>query len=172
MSEGQGGRPKKHLTDEHHFKPEEPMVEVPINPIVPSEYIISSMESLDVDTNVATNAESFGQSKFIESPAEEKIRELLKKQHLVEEIGVDSTYGRNDGWKPIDSNLVSDLPPRNGMPIRISEEPKGDGVLAQWKKTRAFANPTKRWIETGIWIDFMSGLKVNFEPKYWRERFV
>lgn len=64
-----------------------------------------------------------------------------------------------------------DTASRNGTPIRLFDRPEGEGTIAHWKKTRAFANATKRWEETGKWIDFMTGATVDFVPKFWKERF-
>ena len=94
---------------------------------------------------------------FGESPLEEKINELVEL----------------NGYNPLpdgDAPHTSLLPPRNGTPVLITDNPQKPGVTAFWKKTRAFANPTKKWQTTGIWCDYLTGVKVPFEPKYWRAR--
>lgn len=93
-----------------------------------------------------------------ESPIEEKIHELVENSLL-------------NGWNIIEPDVVLNSPPRNGIPIRLSEEYNGEGVLAFWKKERAFANSTKRWEEHGVWRDFYTGMVISFKPKYWKERF-
>lgn len=66
-------------------------------------------------------------------------------------------------WRDIDSGATS------GMPHYVSDKPKGEGTLAHFRRTRAFAN--KRWNEVGKFVDFMTGVDLPFEPKYCRNRF-
>lgn len=88
-------------------------------------------------------------SRITESPVEQKIHVLMDKPI--------------NGWYHIDSAS------KNGMPIRLSEKPEGDGTIAFWKRTRAFN--AKRWQETGKWEDFITGGAIPFGPKFWRPRF-
>jgi len=99
-----------------------------------------------------------------ESPVEKKIHQLMVDSHL--------TASNNSvaGWHSIDTEIVLKMPPRNGMPVKLSEIPEGDGVVGYWKKTRKFANATHRWQESGKWIDWFTGMDINFTPKYWKER--
>lgn len=83
----------------------------------------------------------------------------------------DSESSLANGWNLIEEDISIKSPPRNGLPVRLSEKPEGDGILAFWKRLRAFANSTKRWQETGAWFDFHNGQQISFEPKYWKERF-
>lgn len=70
-----------------------------------------------------------------------------------------------NGWMPIETASL------NGMPIKLSLEPNGDGVVGFWKKTRAFANATKRYEPYGKWVDFMTGMDIGFTPKFWKDRY-
>jgi hypothetical protein len=114
--------------------------------------VASSTQSLPVAENVDTITTSSQQK---ESPIEEKIHELVD----------------INGWHPLHTQIVLLMPPRNGMPVRLSETTDGEGVFGIWKKTRKFANSTHRWEESGKWVDFQSGMDISFVPKYWRERF-
>lgn len=109
----------------------------------------------------------------VESPVEDKIHVLMEQPrvYIAEPQKVEVSPVAQHGWKSINTEVVLELPPRNGIPVYLSETPEGDGVLVFWKRVRAFANSTKRWQETGIWVDHNTGAKVSFEPKYWRERF-
>lgn len=60
--------------------------------------------------------------------------------------------------------------PRNGTIIFISETGKDKGEAAFWKKTRAFANATHRWEETGFFVHNITNLPVSFKPAFWRMR--
>lgn len=60
--------------------------------------------------------------------------------------------------------------PRNGSLIIVSETGKDLGEAVLWRRTRAFANATSRWEETGFFVSNRSGQKLSFTPKYWRVR--
>lgn len=68
------------------------------------------------------------------------------------------------GWQDISSA------PRNGVPVEVMDEFHTNIANVFWKKTRAFANPTHRWVETGFWCGELSGQKLNFIPVYWKYR--
>lgn len=115
-----------------------------------------SPESQTIGQPDVSNVDIIGNlSQNQESPIEKKIHELADVS----------------GWKHIHTEIVLQMPPRNGIPVRLSTTPEGDGVLAIWKKTRKFANPTHRWEESGKWVDFQSGMDISFKPNYWKERY-
>jgi hypothetical protein len=58
--------------------------------------------------------------------------------------------------------------PRNGTLIIVSENGTDKGEIAFWKKTRAFANATHRWEETGFFVSNITNLPLSFKPKFWR----
>lgn len=60
--------------------------------------------------------------------------------------------------------------PRNGALIAVSATGADEGVDVFWKRTRAFANATHRWEETGFFVNIITNLRVDFEPRYWRTR--
>lgn len=66
-------------------------------------------------------------------------------------------------WRPIDTA------PIGGLPCFISNEAEGEGVLAFYKRTRAFRG--KKWEEIGKWVDNLTGVDIAFKPVFWRERF-
>jgi hypothetical protein len=67
-----------------------------------------------------------------------------------------------DGYSSIESA------PHNGIPITVSDGKNTANVT--WRKTRAFANATHRWEETGLWSDELSGQKITFVPLFWKHR--
>lgn len=145
------GRPAtKHLHDDHHFKAvgEQEPVEVTENPIV------QNVEK-DLEAECAVSiTEEISVTPVTISPLESP----------VETISL-------NGWKPMETEVVLNTPPRNGIPIKVAETVQDSGIIVFWKRLRAFANATKRWQETGAWIDFHTGMKISFEPKYWKARF-
>lgn len=163
------GRPRKHLEDEHHFRTSDDAVAAgappapaesdqagelePQDSVTSAELIHETVVENTADYSVIPDAISLPK----ESPVEEKIHDLIEEAKL-------------NGWRTMDSDIVINLPPRNGLPVKVSEN-TGDGVVAFWKRIRAFANPTKRWKESGAWYDFHTGQKIPFEPKYWKERY-
>jgi hypothetical protein len=72
---------------------------------------------------------------------------------------------KQNGWEPIETV------PHNGFPVRITDSPEKEGVIAFWRKSRAFANATHRWQETGFWTDSIAGTNINFVPKFWKDRY-
>lgn len=58
--------------------------------------------------------------------------------------------------------------PRNGTLIIVSGTQEDKGEIAFWKKTRAFANATHRWEETGFFVSNITNLRLSFTPKFWR----
>lgn len=62
--------------------------------------------------------------------------------------------------------------PRNGSLIVVSEtgDSKDKGSIVLWRKTRAFANATHRWENTGFFVNNITNLAISFTPKYWRPR--
>jgi len=168
------GRPKKHPAADLHFQPastEEPMVAVEENPTTaPSAEI---QENPEVSTNsmhygdVQSDAQSVDMTTI--SPIEEKIQQLIEESRPVENV-ID--HIDENGWHIVDTEIVIQIPPRNGTPIRVSETVTGEGILAFWRRTRAFANATRRWSDSGKWVDFSTGLDLKFVPKYWKPRHV
>lgn len=68
-------------------------------------------------------------------------------------------------WREIDSSA------RSGLPYFVSDTAIGDGILAFYRRTRAFANAAKRWKNTGKFVDFTTGVDLIFQPLYFRNRF-
>lgn len=58
--------------------------------------------------------------------------------------------------------------PRNGTLIVVSENENDKGTIVFWKRTRAFANATHKWEETGFFANNITNLRISFTPKYWR----
>lgn len=194
-----GRPPKGHLQDEHHFhaaseKPEEPVVEVLENPTIAPDVGMMEDTTMSFSENLANTATSYQSVQNAtlagdglqnqESSIGEKIHQLVEISHGRTGTGATSTIiitasGKGypdsenlNGWHLIESDAVLNSPPRNGNPVRLSESPHNEGVIAFWKRERAFANATKRWQEHGVWRDFYTGMKIDFEPKYWKERYV
>lgn len=93
--------------------------------------------------------------------SEPPVQPLANKAEFVREVADKSPpYG----WQDITSA------PRNGTPIEVMDELNTNIANVYWKKTRAFANPTHKWQETGFWCGELSGQKINFSPVYWRQR--
>lgn len=69
-------------------------------------------------------------------------------------------------WQPIGTV------PRNGIPLQLSEtDDQEKGVIAYWRKTRAFANATHRWEETGFWTNTITGQNITFIPLFWKDQY-
>lgn len=68
-------------------------------------------------------------------------------------------------WEPISSV------PRNGFPVKLTDDVSLSGVVAFWRKSRAFANATHRWEETGFWTNSETGKNINFTPLWWKDRY-
>lgn len=60
--------------------------------------------------------------------------------------------------------------PRNGFPIKLTDDISNPGTVAFWRKSRAFANATHRWEETGFWTDSATGKNIDFTPTHWKDR--
>lgn len=60
-------------------------------------------------------------------------------------------------------------PGHNGLPIYLKNEDKE--VLSYWKRTRRFSTSVKRWEDTGVWTDYISGQPIDFIPTEWKPRF-
>jgi len=166
MSDERGrGRPKtKHLENEHHYRTSDDASAAGAPTAAAEPQSIEAMVENPTPPVSATSTES---------PVEQKIHVLVEQQRVF--LGEPQTIeiSQLNGWHPImESDTVINLPPRNGNPVRLAEKPDGEGVVAFWKKERAFANATKRWQEHGVWRDFYTGMKIDFEPKYWKERYV
>lgn len=67
-------------------------------------------------------------------------------------------------WQPISTVL------HNGLPVKLTDDPNKTGTIAFWRKTRAFANATHRWEETGFWTDGITGKTISFIPLWWKDR--
>ena len=174
-----GRPPKDHLRDEHHFRTSDEVAAAGAPPAAAESDQADTTgsatmpQSISAEPIVEAVVENPTLAPFVregldgiipitpisnESPIEEKIHQLVDNASL-------------NGWHPIDTEIVLQMPPRNGMGVKLSETPDGDGVLAMWKKTRKFANTTHRWAESGKWVDFHSGMDISFTPKYWKDRF-
>lgn len=67
-------------------------------------------------------------------------------------------------WQPINTAQ------HNGLPVKLTNDPGKEGVIAFWRKSRAFANATHRWEETGFWTDSITGKNIDFVPLWWKDR--
>ena len=133
-----------------------------IEDVVENPIVLTAESHLEPESGLPMQAETFAPHATTiqhESPAEQKIEELVEAANL-------------NGWHNIETEVVLELPPKNGTAVYVSDKPSGQGTLVVWKKTRAFANATRRWEATGVWIDFVSGIPIAFKPKYWKERYV
>lgn len=146
------------------------------------EKYIKESEIFEKDKNDITNNEFINifddeLKPDIISPSIEILNGTENLQSFDENIGEkkikDEVFVKYDdtifnGWKSIDSDIILHELPRNGMPVRLSEFPEGNGTLSFWKRTRSFQ--AKRWQDTGKWCDFMTGSTLIFDPKYWKGR--
>lgn len=134
---------------------------------VASNPTVQSAEPILPSASTVSEELLFPPDSIQESPIEEKIHALVE-QEKEEKPQVEL-----NGWHSIEKDChTANKPPLNGMPVRLSEKTDEEGIIAFWKKTRAFANTTKKWEISGIWCNFNTGLPVRFEPKYWKERYV
>lgn len=167
------GRPRKHLENEHHFRTSDDATTADASPV-------------DAESDQADAIVDFTEPPSVSAEPIEDVVEIPITHHVGMEVdrSKDDVYKEEvvatyhyiepenlNGWHPIDTEIVMEMPPRNGMPVRLSINNDSEGVLAVWKKTRKFANATHRWQESGKWIDFNTGLDISFAPKYWKERF-
>lgn len=129
-------------------------------PVLISEDIIAEVAPLEISRNL-----------LIDHPiTKEDDKSVIETQTIEESISIHQKLVTLpvEGWKII-GEQIQDIPPLNGMPVKISKDGKDEGTVAFWKRTRAFNG--KRWAETGKWLDFMTGVSIAFDPKYWRERY-
>ncbi len=70
----------------------------------------------------------------------------------------------SNNWKPIET--VS----RSGFPVKLTDDIEKPGVICFWRKSRAFANATHRWEETGFWTNSETGRNIEFIPTHWKDR--
>lgn len=119
---------------------------------------------IDPETMPASEAVSIvvGGEATENFPAED-VTTVTSQAPEVEKVHEKITSLKDTRWRDIDSGATS------GMPHYVSDTGTGDGTLAIYKRTRAFAN--KRWKEIGKFVDFMTGVDLPFEPKYCRNRY-
>lgn len=133
---------------------------------MPTETFVTSLNDDLTEYHSALEAESsFTQTEIPNHPAAPKIEalgEMVPDQEEpdVEEEPADTAHT----WEPIQTVL------RNGFPVRITGDVRTSGVIAFWRKSRAFANATHRWEETGFWTDTNTGRNVDFKPLWWKDR--
>ena len=183
------GRPRKHLADEHHFKSVTSVDDSAAGaPPADSEtdQVGVSTSSIETDTPAApiVSVDSFDivADDTAEAVVENPIvsAELLLENTALHTTGTISESLPEDaenvlsdsflnGWNTLDTEIVLQQPPRNGMPVFLSSKPDGEGTLAFWKRTRAFNG--KRYDKTGKWVDFQTGMSLVFQPRYWKARF-
>ena len=161
-----GGRPRKHLEDEHHFKTSDDAAAAGAPPAV--------ADSGQADASDGASAPDSASAELtheavVENPTLEPVNVISTESPIEKKIRALSDAASLNGWHPIETDTVLNSPPRNGMAVRIAESIEDEGRLAYWKRTRAFNG--KRYAETGVWLDFHTSQKISFEPKYWRERF-
>lgn len=187
-----GRPPKNHLQDDHHFKASDDLMSSDVFPLEEDESgkpVDEISVSEDIPEPVKAIVEAIEKTATI--PVSEKIAEMEsnvvtgeetpvthsmaehKRVLFVEPQSVEVAHGADqlNGWNLIDSDILIKLPPRNGLAVKVSETPSGAGVVVYWRRLRAFANATKRWQENGCWCSFHTGQKIDFEPKYWKDRF-
>ena len=94
----------------------------------------------------------------------EKVENVPSMEGQIEE-SVHAPELRDDiaDWQPINTA------PRNGKQIVVSDGTKDNESLAYWRRTRAFANATHRWEETGFFHNPITNSKIDFDVLYWRE---
>lgn len=175
------GRPRKHLQDDHHFKTSD---------VTDIEFLETSTDATtegappvaaDVDQAGAIVSEkelstpAVPDEVAIDNPITDHVE--LPEPDITPVVSIEDSapvsvvrnVKSNNFWNSIDTEVVLKQPPRNGMPIYLSEIDGGEGILGFWKRTRAFNG--KRYEETGKWVDFQSGMSIPFQPNYWKERF-
>jgi hypothetical protein len=101
----------------------------------------------------------------------EDTRELLKPSLTEMETARDEkiVFVADPAYKPVVPEGWFDIftAPRSGIPIEMMDS-KMNKATVHWKRTRAFANPTHRWEETGFWANEISGQKIDFVPEFWK----
>jgi hypothetical protein len=108
----------------------------------------------------------------IEKLAQEKAEETTA---ILPEPDLDEQEPANNevGEKPESTQVVNGWleitdAQKNGDQLVVSEQPKGDGVLAFWRKTRKMEH--FKWIESGKWSDTISHQTLAFEAKYYKAK--
>ncbi len=106
-----------------------------------------------------------------EAEEREDTRELLKPSFAEMEKAGDEgiVLVADPAYKPVVPEGWFDIftAPRSGIPIEMMDS-KMNKATVHWKRTRAFANPTHRWEETGFWANEISGQKIDFVPEFWK----
>lgn len=149
MAEGQRGRPKKHPHEDHHYRAQEQVALPEASDFDVIDEVPTGLVQAVPDYPLVASSESPPMEGIISNPpAPEEVKIPVSQPIL--------------GWKPIETA------PHNGLSAVISETAEGTGIVAFWRRTRAFI--AKRWQETGHWCDSSTGLKVTFVPQYWKER--
>lgn len=140
----------KHLAKDHHYKVQSEDIQVDIEEVTEEDPIVENVNPSSPQLTL-TDSPSFSALDVLTGSL---------KQEIVEEL---PSLELKNGWKSMDSA------PHNGLPAIVSEFGDDEGIVAFWKRSRAFL--AKRWQESGYWCDNGTGLKVNFTPQYWKERF-
>lgn len=122
-----------------------------------SENTESHPDSLQEEIIATPDEETQASEPEDASPVDEKI------SLVSEEIEKGKQESLNN-WDPISTA------PRNGFPIRVTDDFENPGVIAFWRKSRAFANATHRWEECGFWTDSSTGRNINFTALWWKDR--
>lgn len=105
------------------------------------------------------------------TPEQKRQHAMKKPEKIVEEQTEEKaeTLQENPKKPQYDYEDINSAP-RNGSLIMVSATGEDAGEAVLWRKTKAFANATHRWEETGFFISNRSGQQVSFIPKYWRAR--
>lgn len=148
----------------------EAIVENPIPPSPHNQSISSVISPQNTESGEPKNAaESLlidsdpMSATLTESPVEEKIQCLVEQERVFYSEPQTIEISDLNGWQHIATA------PIGGLTVHINNMPHGEGIDAFFKRTRVFNG--KHYVETGIWVDHMTGVKVPYEPKYWRPRF-
>jgi len=155
-------------------KPQSEQVVAPIEEIIEPESLIEEdEEAIEVEAPVLTPPEPEVPADDDDDESEED-EEPEEPEESLDESTQESSPApvpeEANGWHLIGDMIITH-PPRNGMPVKLAESTDDEGTLGYWKRTRAFANSTMRWVEQGKWVDFVTGQDIPFQPKFWKERF-
>lgn len=136
---------KQHLPKKQTFTPEK-QVFIFDNQVIKEEAVEQTMaEMLELDPIIAVD---------------DLLEKVEEKFSVKEEPSLLNHYG----YRSITSA------PRNGTLIFVSSTGEDKGEMVFWKKTRAFANATHRWEDTGFFVNVVTNLRVVGDPKFWRMR--